>query len=89
MLVLLPLPMVPAGVRRNLRPERPDRIRSGAGNHIFTASKPTWISLPPGEPTVTKYYHRAQYWPKESLERREAFRDRIEPHHYRIRSART
>ena len=40
--------------------------------HIFTSSKQPWVVLPPGMPTVPEYYDRKQYWPKASLERREA-----------------
>jgi hypothetical protein len=28
--------------------------------------------LPPGTPAMEEYYDRKKYWPKESLERREA-----------------
>lgn len=40
--------------------------------HIFTASKQPWLELPAGIPAVPGYYDRKQYWPKESLARREA-----------------
>ena len=40
--------------------------------HIFTSSKQPWVVLPPGTPAVPEYYDRRQYWPAESLERREA-----------------
>jgi hypothetical protein len=40
--------------------------------HIFTASKQPWVVLPPGMPAVEEYYKAAEYWPKESLTRREA-----------------
>jgi hypothetical protein len=40
--------------------------------HIFTASKQPWVALPPGVPAVEEYYDRTRYWPRESLERREA-----------------
>lgn len=39
--------------------------------HIFTASKQPWVVLPPGTPCVPEYYDRKQYWPAESLARRE------------------
>ena len=42
--------------------------------HIFTASKQPWVVLPSGTPAVEEYYDRAHYWPKESLERRDALR---------------
>ncbi|MDH3691478.1 MAG: GFA family protein [Gammaproteobacteria bacterium] len=40
--------------------------------HIFTASKQSWIVLPPDTPAVEEYYERTEYWSKESLERRSA-----------------
>jgi hypothetical protein len=40
--------------------------------HIFTMSKQPWVAIPPGMPAVEEYYDRAIYWPKESLERRNA-----------------
>lgn len=40
--------------------------------HIFTSTKQPWVVLPPGIPAVPEYYDRQQYWPKESLARREA-----------------
>ena len=39
--------------------------------HIFTASKQPWVQLPAGVPAVPEYYDRRQYWPAESLRRRE------------------
>ena len=40
--------------------------------HIFTASKQPWVVLPPGTPAVAEYYDRNTYWPRDSLERRDA-----------------
>jgi len=40
--------------------------------HIFTSTKQPWVVLPEGIPAVAEYYDRKQYWPRESLERREA-----------------
>src|ERR1700693_5586071 len=40
--------------------------------HIFTSSRQPWVVLPPGMPAVAEYYDRTKYWPKESLERRDA-----------------
>jgi hypothetical protein len=40
--------------------------------HIFSSSKQAWVVLPPATPAVTEYYKAAQYWPRESLERRTA-----------------
>jgi hypothetical protein len=34
--------------------------------------------IPPGMPSVPEYYDREQYWPAESLERREAFLPQLE-----------
>jgi hypothetical protein len=45
--------------------------------HIFTKSKQPWVVLPAGTPTVPEYYDRNQYWPKESLARREALLARL------------
>jgi hypothetical protein len=42
--------------------------------HIFTASKQPWVVLPEGAPAVEEYYQASKYWPKESLERREALK---------------
>jgi len=40
--------------------------------HIFTASRQPWVILPADTPAVPAYYDREQYWPRESLERRNA-----------------
>jgi hypothetical protein len=40
--------------------------------HIYTASKQPWVVLPAGVPAVPEFYDRKQYWPPESLARREA-----------------
>ena len=40
--------------------------------HIFTSTKQPWVVLPPGMPAMEEYYDRKKYWPKESLDRREA-----------------
>ena len=40
--------------------------------HIFISTKQPWVVLPPGTPAMEEYYDRKKYWPKESLERREA-----------------
>ena len=45
--------------------------------HIFTASKQPWVILPPKTPSVPEYYDRTQYWPAESLQRREALLQKI------------
>ena len=45
--------------------------------HIFTASKQPWVILPPNTPSVSEYYDRTQYWPAESLQRREALLQKI------------
>ena len=52
--------------------DEPDRLPPDI--HIFTSSKQAWVVLPPGTPAVAEYYDSKQYWPKESLERREAMR---------------
>ena len=48
----------------------PDRLPPDI--HIFTQSKQPWVVIPAGTPAVAEYYDRREYWPKESLERREA-----------------
>jgi hypothetical protein len=55
--------------------DEPDRLPPDI--HIFTKSKQPWIVLPAGTPAVPEYYDRNQYWPKESLARREALLARI------------
>ena len=40
--------------------------------HIFTESKQPWVILSPEIPAVLQYYDRDEYWPDESLERRNA-----------------
>ena len=47
----------------------PDRLPPDI--HIFTASKQAWVVLAPNTPAVDEYYRSADYWPTESLERRE------------------
>jgi hypothetical protein len=39
--------------------------------HIFTGSKQPWVILPPDVPAVPEYYSRSQYWPADSLARRD------------------
>jgi hypothetical protein len=50
--------------------DAPDRFPPDI--HIFTASKQPWVVLPEGVPVVAEYYDRKVYWPRGSLERREA-----------------
>jgi hypothetical protein len=40
--------------------------------HIFTSTKHPWVVLPAGTAAVAEFYKAAEYWPKESLERRAA-----------------
>lgn len=53
----------------------PDRLPPDI--HIFTGTRQPWVVLPPEVPAVPEYYDRNQYWPKESLARREALLARI------------
>ena len=46
--------------------------------HIFTASKQPWVILPADTPAVPEYYDRDNYWPAQSLARRQALLPRIE-----------
>jgi hypothetical protein len=55
--------------------EDPDRLPPDI--HIFTSSKQPWVVIPPGMPAVAEYYDRNKYWPKESLQRREALLARL------------
>jgi hypothetical protein len=48
--------------------DNPDRFPPDI--HIFTSTKQPWIVLPPGVPAVPEYYDRNQYWPADSLARR-------------------
>ena len=48
--------------------EDPDRYPPEI--HIFTASKQTWVVLPPDVPAVAEYYDRDEYWPADRLARR-------------------
>jgi hypothetical protein len=59
--------------------DEPDRLPPDI--HIFTSSKQPWVVLPPGTPAVPEYYDRRQYWPAESLARREALLARRHPGH--------
>ena len=54
--------------------DEPDRLPPDI--HIFTTSKQPWVILPAGTPAVAEYYDRKQYWPAESLARRQALLDR-------------
>src|SRR3989440_3923720 len=56
--------------------DEPDRLPPDI--HIFTASKQPWVVIPPGMPAMPAYYDREKYWPRESLERREAFLPQLE-----------
>lgn len=40
--------------------------------HIFTRSKQSWVNLSGGAPAVPEYYDREEFWPPDSLRRREA-----------------
>ena len=43
--------------------------------HIFTASRQSWVVLPPGLPVFEEYYEAADIWPADSLARRAALID--------------
>jgi len=40
--------------------------------HIYTTSKQPWVQLPAEIPAVPEYYRARDYWPAESLKRRQA-----------------
>lgn len=46
--------------------------------HIFTASKQPWVVLPEGTPKVAEYYKADEYWPAESLARRQVLLPKIQ-----------
>lgn len=46
--------------------------------HIFTESKQPWVLLSPAVPAVLEYYDLEQYWPAESLARRNAALARLQ-----------
>lgn len=48
--------------------------------HIFTASKQPWVVIPDGDDAVDEYYDREQYWPEESLARRQRILNPGEQH---------
>ena len=50
--------------------DNPDRLPPDI--HIFTSSKQPWVVLPEGIPALPEFYDRKQYWPPESLARRQA-----------------
>jgi len=56
--------------------DEPDRLPPDI--HIFTASKQPWVVIPEGAAAVPEYYDRNQYWPRESLERREVLLPKIQ-----------
>lgn len=56
--------------------DEPDRLPPDI--HIYTASKQPWVVLPPGMPAVEEYYKASEYWPQESLQRREVLRARAQ-----------
>jgi hypothetical protein len=57
--------------------DEPDRFPPDI--HIFTASKQSWIVLPPDISAVKEYYKASELWPKESLERRAVLLARSQP----------
>lgn len=53
--------------------------------HIFTASRQSWVVIPPGTPAVREYYELETYWPADSLDRRKAMRPHIEAYQEALR----
>lgn len=49
--------------------KEPDQLKPDI--HIFTTSKQPWVVLGSDKPIVEEYYDRNQFWPNESLSRRE------------------
>ena len=54
--------------------DEPDRCPPDI--HIFTSSKQSWVTLPPGAKAVAEFYDLAAVWSAESLERRRIMRER-------------
>jgi hypothetical protein len=50
--------------------DEPDRLPPDI--HIFTSSKQPWVLLPPKTPALPEFYRRKEYWPADSLARRDA-----------------
>ena len=55
--------------------------------HIYTASKQPWVQLRAGVPAVPEYYDRTQYWPPESLARRNAILPAIEAYQVALKAS--
>lgn len=53
--------------------------------HIFTRTKQPWVQLPRGTPAVLEYYEREEYWPPESLARRQSILPAIEAYQASVR----
>ena len=53
--------------------------------HIFTESKQPWVQLPAATPAVPEYYEREEYWPPESLARRQKILPAIEAYQASLR----
>jgi hypothetical protein len=62
----------------------PDRLPPDI--HIFTASKQSWVVIPTGVPAVPEYYDNKQYWPPESLARREILLPKIREYQAQLRA---
>ena len=54
--------------------DQPDRLPPDI--HIYTTSKHPWVVLPADAAAVDAFYDRRNYWPKESLERAAALKNR-------------
>jgi hypothetical protein len=44
--------------------------------HIYTTSKQPWVVIPEGLPAVEEFYQLDDYWPPESLQRRQNLREK-------------
>jgi hypothetical protein len=67
--------------------DEPDRLPPDI--HIFTASKQPWVLIPSGVPAVAEYYEREQYWPSESLARRQAILPQLQAYRAERQKRRT
>jgi hypothetical protein len=54
--------------------DEPDRVSPDI--HIYTTSKQPWVVIPEGLPAMDEYYRLDDYWPPESLQRRQILREK-------------
>jgi hypothetical protein len=52
--------------------------------HIYTRTRQPWVVIPAGAPSVPEYYDAQEYWPRDSLARRQALMPQIEAHRAKL-----